>query len=320
MEADERHHNPMGTLHGGIYCDLADAAMGYAYAATLGEGETFTTVELKINFLRPVRKGRLTAEAKVIKAGSALGYVECDVTDQAGKLVARAASTCMKLRESRPAATSCRPVSSIDALEATMAIQGRWKLLVCTIMLAGVVLAGVLVYGRFGVQRPGGNPMNDSRFTVNHVRRTTDKPFDEVTRAFEAQLGKFDGDVRRAATASDDSEEAKAKIAAMAGPSGFMLFGTSDHGALLRLAGQNRKAIQYVVGNPVFALQMTQHDIRASLYAPLRVLIYEDDEGKTCVEYDKPSSLFGQFGNAGIAPVASMLDRKLEDLVTIAIR
>ena len=52
MEADERHHNPMGTLHGGIYCDLADAAMGYAYAATLGEGETFTTVELKINFRR----------------------------------------------------------------------------------------------------------------------------------------------------------------------------------------------------------------------------------------------------------------------------
>ena len=65
MEADERHHNPMGTLHGGVYCDLADAAMGYAYAATLGEGESFTTVELKINFLRAVRQGKLTAEAKV---------------------------------------------------------------------------------------------------------------------------------------------------------------------------------------------------------------------------------------------------------------
>ena len=99
MEADERHHNPMGTLHGGIFCDLADAAMGFAYAATLGEGETFTTVELKINFFRPVRQGKLTAEAKVVKAGSAVGYVECDVTDQTGRLVARAASTCMKLRE-----------------------------------------------------------------------------------------------------------------------------------------------------------------------------------------------------------------------------
>jgi uncharacterized protein (TIGR00369 family) len=101
MEVDERHHNPMGTLHGGIYCDLADAAMGYAYAATLGEGETFTTVELKINFFRPMRHGKLTAEAKVIKAGSTLGYVECDVKDQDGRLVAKAASTCMKLREAR---------------------------------------------------------------------------------------------------------------------------------------------------------------------------------------------------------------------------
>ena len=58
----------MGTFHGGVYCDLADAAMGYAYAATLAEGESFTTVELKINFLRAVRKATLTAEAKVIKA------------------------------------------------------------------------------------------------------------------------------------------------------------------------------------------------------------------------------------------------------------
>jgi uncharacterized protein (TIGR00369 family) len=101
MEIDERHHNPMGTLHGGIYCDLADAAMGYAYAATLGEGETFTTVELKINFFRPMRRGKLIAEAKVIRAGSTLGYVECDVKDQADKLVAKAASTCMKLQAAR---------------------------------------------------------------------------------------------------------------------------------------------------------------------------------------------------------------------------
>ena len=105
MEADERHHNPMGTLHGGIYCDLADAAMGYAYAATLEQGETFTTVELKINFLRAVRKATLTAEAKVVKAGGTVGYVECDVKDQTAKLVARASSTCMKLRQDRPPTT-----------------------------------------------------------------------------------------------------------------------------------------------------------------------------------------------------------------------
>ena len=98
---DERHHNPMGTLHGGIYCDLADAAMGYAYASTLGEGESFTTIELKINFLRAVRKATLLADARVLKAGSTLGYVECEVTDHTGNLVAKATSTCIKLRKER---------------------------------------------------------------------------------------------------------------------------------------------------------------------------------------------------------------------------
>lgn len=104
IEADERHHNPMGTLHGGIYCDLADAAMGFAYASTLGEDETFTTIELKINFLGAVRKATLTAEARVVKAGSTLGYIECEVKDQTGKLVAKAASTCLKLRQDRSGA------------------------------------------------------------------------------------------------------------------------------------------------------------------------------------------------------------------------
>ena len=98
MPIDHRHYNPMGTLHGGIYCDLADAAMGYAFASTLGEGDSFTTVELKINFFRPVRGGTLIAEARVVKAGATVGYVECEVKDEAGKLVAKAASTCMKLR------------------------------------------------------------------------------------------------------------------------------------------------------------------------------------------------------------------------------
>jgi hypothetical protein len=65
---------------------------------------------------------------------------------------------------------------------------------------------------------------------------------------------------------------------------------------------------------------MTQHDIRASLYARLRVLIYENEDGKTCVEYDQPSSLFGQFGKAKVTEVATRLDRKLEQLVAKAIQ
>lgn len=97
MEAGPRHTNPMGTLHGGILCDLADAAMGVAFATELKEGESFTTLELKINFLKPVWNARLNAEARVVKRGKTVGLVECDVTDETGSLVARATSTCLTL-------------------------------------------------------------------------------------------------------------------------------------------------------------------------------------------------------------------------------
>ncbi len=98
FEATEAHTNPMGTLHGGVLCDIADAAMGLAYAANLGEGESFTTLELKINFLKPIWKAHLRAVARVIKQGRTVGLVECDVTDDKQSLVARATSTCMTLR------------------------------------------------------------------------------------------------------------------------------------------------------------------------------------------------------------------------------
>jgi len=98
FEADARHANPMGTLHGGVLCDIADAAMGMAYGSTLGEGETFTTIELKINFLKPVWTGKLVATGRVVKVGRTVGLVECDVTDAEDVLVARATSTCMTLR------------------------------------------------------------------------------------------------------------------------------------------------------------------------------------------------------------------------------
>lgn len=98
LEADERHCNPMGTVHGGILCDIADAAMGMAYATTLDEGETFTTLELKTNFLRPVWTGTLTATGRVVHGGRTVGLVECEVHDHKHRLVARAVSTCMTLR------------------------------------------------------------------------------------------------------------------------------------------------------------------------------------------------------------------------------
>ena len=97
LEAGERHANPMGTLHGGILCDLADAAMGTAMATTLEAGQSYTTLELAINFLKPIRSGMLTAEGRVVKRTRHIGLSECDVLDEKGSLVARAKSTCLVL-------------------------------------------------------------------------------------------------------------------------------------------------------------------------------------------------------------------------------
>ncbi|MFZ3215549.1 MAG: PaaI family thioesterase [Candidatus Acidiferrales bacterium] len=98
FEAQPKHANPMGTLHGGVLCDVADAAMGISYASTLADDESFTTLELKINFLRPVWTEKLRAVARVVKRGNTVGLVECDITNSSGALVARSSSTCMVLR------------------------------------------------------------------------------------------------------------------------------------------------------------------------------------------------------------------------------
>lgn len=103
FDASNKHANPMGTLHGGVLCDVADAAMGIAFASTLDDGESFTTLELKINFLRPVWNEKLRAVGKVVSRGKTVGMTECEITNSAGALVARSSSTCMVLRGEKAA-------------------------------------------------------------------------------------------------------------------------------------------------------------------------------------------------------------------------
>jgi uncharacterized protein (DUF302 family) len=157
------------------------------------------------------------------------------------------------------------------------------------------------------------------RISIEHVRLTVDRRYDAFRAAFEGQLGQFHPSAYEALE-HGNPEAARAKLESMAGPSGFMLFRTSDHGAVLRLVGQPRKAIQYLLGNPLIAVEMTRHAIGAALYAPLRVLLYEAEEGTTCVEYDLPSSLFGQFGDEHVDRVAESLDGRLEALIVAAAR
>ena len=90
--------NPMGTVHGGVFCTIADAAIGMTHWSTLGEGESFTSIDFRINFFRPVWKNHIVATARLVNGGRSVSYYECDITREDGKLVAHATSTVMTLR------------------------------------------------------------------------------------------------------------------------------------------------------------------------------------------------------------------------------
>ena len=98
IRAGEKFHNPMGTVHGGLMTDLADATMGIAVMTTLEAGESFTTLELKMNFLRPVIDDEIKSEARVVHRGRSVALVECVLTNGQGKEVARGVATQMILK------------------------------------------------------------------------------------------------------------------------------------------------------------------------------------------------------------------------------
>jgi uncharacterized protein (TIGR00369 family) len=103
MVSDEVHENPMGTMHGGIVSTLVDTAMGCALSSQLPAADGFTTLELKINFVRAITPatGRIHAEGAVVHSGGRVATTEARVHDDDGTLYAHATSTCLILRGSR---------------------------------------------------------------------------------------------------------------------------------------------------------------------------------------------------------------------------
>lgn len=99
LDVGPEHENPMDTVHGGVLCDVGDAALSTADMSTVGADESFTTVELTVNFLRPVWTGRLEAVGRVLHKGRTIGVAECEITNEEGKSVARLSGTCMTLHE-----------------------------------------------------------------------------------------------------------------------------------------------------------------------------------------------------------------------------
>ena len=102
LQASERHHHPGGVVQGGIITAIADAAMGISLMTAQPAGEANTTIELKINFIRPVTHGRVRAVGKVVEIRKSLLFSEADVFDEEGRLVAHATSTCIAIPSAWP--------------------------------------------------------------------------------------------------------------------------------------------------------------------------------------------------------------------------
>jgi uncharacterized protein (DUF302 family) len=151
---------------------------------------------------------------------------------------------------------------------------------------------------------------------VAHRSMAIDAAFERFTSALEQILGHFPSGVQQDIIKSPQLAEQRLKAAE--GAQGLMIFSVFDHGAALNMLNARRNAKQYLIGNPLTAIQMTQHDIRAALYAPLRVLVYERGDRRTIVEYDQPSSQFGQFAQTDVTQVARTLDEKLERVLVQA--
>lgn len=151
---------------------------------------------------------------------------------------------------------------------------------------------------------------------VDHVTIRSDLSFELVRGNLERLVPALDEEIPRL-VASGETRRLQQKL--QQGPE-LAIFLFRDHGALLKIYGRQSRAIQYEIGNPLTASKMTRHRLAAGLYAPLRVILYEDPAGGSVCEYDKPSSLFGQFGDEQVTSVAHGLDSALKQAVERAMK
>jgi uncharacterized protein (DUF302 family) len=155
--------------------------------------------------------------------------------------------------------------------------------------------------------------------TLIHFEHISARSYEEVVTAFEAAIGRQSGEAfRNSVDASMNADDFEARMHAAEGPSGFMLFFAADHGAWMGKIGLKARAKLYILGNPLIARTMIEHDIGVGLNVPVRVLIYEDPAGVCRLAYDLPSCLMARLKNDRVTAAAKLLDKKLSALAETA--
>lgn len=157
---------------------------------------------------------------------------------------------------------------------------------------------------------PGGGPtVSRSSIGVEHICIVSERSYADVIAGIE-QLPKFDERIRDHLRYHAIPLAIK-ELEALQGPDELVVFSVATHGDWLDIRSSRRNIIQYVIGNVLVSTQMTERQPASGLYAPLRVVIYENDFGTASVEYDRPSDLFGQFGDDAVTRIAEDLDAKI---------
>ena len=153
-----------------------------------------------------------------------------------------------------------------------------------------------------------------TQVTIEHMVVTSDRSYEQVIKALDAQLGqKADWDaLQREIRTNASWEQATQIIEHQLGTSGFTLFSKLNPGDLLTFSGKPVRATQYAIGNPLLAIQMIKHAPEAALYAPLRLVVYENQAGKAVVAYERFTSQLAQYS---CPEIASVVESKLEKLI-----
>lgn len=146
------------------------------------------------------------------------------------------------------------------------------------------------------------------------------RSFDEVLATLRQLVGNATiKQVNEHGSGGATREEFEKRIHALEGESGFMLFFEIDHGQWMQAYGVRRKVMRWVLGNPLLAITMLKHDIRAGLFAPVELMLIENEGGNGCaVIYDVPSSLMVIEENPPLLEASQALDQKLLTLVSRA--
>ncbi len=161
--------------------------------------------------------------------------------------------------------------------------------------------------------------------TTTGIERSTvatGRTYPALVAAFERELGRLDPAVNaRLVESRAPWSEVERQIDRAAGPHGLLIVGHADQGAIVSLSGRVIRCSLYLIGNPVIAARILRIDIRASLYVPFRVCLYDDEaSGGGCIAFDRPSSFLATLEQPELTEVGRLLDQKIDGVVAAVAR